>query len=139
MVTDDFFFFSDSCDIRRNFADDDSRCPDFGIVADFDRPQYLHMGRQQHIVPDGGMTLAGVFPGAAQRHAMLNHDIITYFVCFPDDDAHAMVDEQTPADRRSGMDLDSGQETPQMRKHPTEGIPFSLIKKMSDIIYKDGM
>ena len=108
MVTDDFCGYADRCDIRRNFADDDSRCPDFGIVADFDRPQHLHMGGQQHVVPDGGMALAGVFPGAAQRHAMVNHDIIADFGCFPDDDPHAMVDEQTPADPRSGMDFDPG-------------------------------
>ena len=97
------------------------------------------MGRQQHIVPDRGMAFAGIFPGAAQRHAMVNHDIITDFGGLPDNDPHTMVNEQTMPDRCPRMDLDSGQETPQMRKHPTEGIPFSLIKKMSDIIYKDGM
>ena len=102
MVTDDFCGYADRCDIMRYFADDDSRCPDFGIVADFDRPQHLHMGGQQHVIPDGGMAFAGVFPGAAQRHAMVNHDIIADFGCFPDDDPHTVVDEQAMSNRRSG-------------------------------------
>ena len=139
MVADDLCRYADCRHIRRNFADDDCGSPDFGIVADFDRTKHLHMGGQQHVVPDGRMALAGVFPGAAQCHAMVDHDIITDFGCLPDDDPHTVVDEQAPADRCARMDLDAGQETPEMRDNPAEGIPITLIKKMSDIIYNDGM
>ena len=39
---------------------------------------------------------------------MINQDVITNFRSFANNNAHAVVDEQTPADSRARMDFDAG-------------------------------
>src|SRR3546814_4700627 len=70
-----------------------------------------------HIVAQRRVALAadavgGI--GAAQRHVLIDGDIIADLRGFADDNAEAMVDEQVAADRRSGMDVDPGQPARQM-------------------------
>ena len=46
--------------------------------------------------------------GAAQRHALVQRDIVAYDRGLADDHAHSVVDEQPPPDLRAGMDFDAG-------------------------------
>jgi hypothetical protein len=40
---------------------------------------------------------------------MVERAVVSDFGSFADDDAHAVVDEHQPADRRAGVDFDAGQ------------------------------
>ena len=54
------------------------------------------------------MALAGVLAGAAQRHAVVEGAVVADHGGLAEHDAHAVVDEQAPADPGTGVDLDAG-------------------------------
>ena len=55
---------------------------------------------------------------AAERHAVVDHDVVADLGGLADDHAHAVVDEEPPADGRAGMDLDAGEEPGQLGDQP---------------------
>jgi hypothetical protein len=58
--------------------------------------------------------------GAAERDALVDGAVVADLRRLADDDTHAVVDEDTPADLRAGVDLDAGEETRQMRGDAAE-------------------
>ena len=54
------------------------------------------------------MALSGVLAGAAQRHAVVDGAVVADLAGLAEHDAHAVVDEQAPADGSTGVDLDAG-------------------------------
>ena len=54
------------------------------------------------------MALAHVLARAAQRHVLIERDVVADFGRLADDHAHAVIDEQSLADGRAGVDLDAG-------------------------------
>ena len=81
---------------------------DAGIVADVDRAKHLGSCADQHVVAQRGVALAGVLAGAAQRDAVVDGAVVADLSRLAEDDAHAVVDEQAPADPGTGVDLDAG-------------------------------
>src|SRR5690606_12275963 len=57
----------------------------------------------------GRRALAFLPAGAAQRYAVVERAVVADFGGLADHHAHAMVDEEAPADAGAGMDLDTGE------------------------------
>ena len=74
-----------------------------------DRPEDLGPGADHHAVAQRRMALALVPGGAAERHAVIQGDVVADLGGLADHDAGAVVDEEAPADARAGMNVDIGQ------------------------------
>ena len=79
-------------------------------------PEYLGAGPDHDSVADRRVTLAALLAGAAQGYALVHRDIVPDDRRFADDHAHAVVDEQSPADGRAGVNLDPGQKAANVRR-----------------------
>ena len=95
--------------VGRHFLQHDGIRTDAAVVAHLKRAEHLGAGRNQHIVANGRVALAGIVARAAERHAVVDRAVVTDLGGFADHDAHAVVDEQAAADGRARVDLDAGQ------------------------------
>jgi len=79
----------------------------------------------KHAVADGGMALAGLRAGTAERDTLVDRDVGAYLRGLPDHHAGGVVDEQAGAEPGRGVDLDTGQYPGQFRGQPREqpGVP----------------
>ena len=64
------------------------------------------------------MTLALVEAAPAQSHPVVDHHVITDLRGFADHHAHAVVDEEPPADGGSGVDFDACEKSGDLGEHP---------------------
>ncbi len=62
-----------------------------------------------------GMALAFFLAGAAQRHALVERNVVADNRGLADDHAHAVVNEDAQPDPRAGMNLDSRPEPGDLR------------------------
>ena len=69
-------------------------------------------------VLDGRMPLAVPAPPAAERHAVVEHDVVADPRRLADHHAHPVIDEEAPADARARVDLDAGEEARELRQEP---------------------
>ncbi len=69
-----------------------------------DIAQYLGAGADHDVVADRGMPFTVFLAGAAQGHALVQRDIVAHDRGLADDHAHAVIDEEAPANlvRRDG-------------------------------------
>ena len=79
---------------------------------------------------DRGMALALAQTGSAQTDTLVDQYIITDNRGLADDNAHAVIDETTRADRGSGMDLDAGQEPGHRSRQPRQQAEVATPKSM---------
>ena len=82
---------------------------DRGALADGDGPQHLRAGADHHPVADGGVALALHQFGAAERHTVVEHDVIADLGGLTDDHTHAMVDKESTANGGARVDLNAGE------------------------------
>ena len=125
---------TDDCGILRHFTQDHRIGRDAGIIADFEGPKDLRAGADHHIVPEGRMSLSYIFSGAAQRHILIKQAIITDLSRLTDHDAGAMVDDQSPADRRAGMDLDTGKKFGHLTEPAGQKAAVMQMQPMGDAV-----
>ena len=64
--------------------------------------------------------------GTAERHALVERDIVTDLRSFADHHPHAVIDEYPPSDACSGVDLNAGEHTANMRNEPAGNKPTAL-------------
>ena len=60
------------------------------------------------MVAEGRVSLRLLIGRAAQDHTLVHQHVLTDFGRLADDHAHAVIDEEAPADFRSGMNLNAG-------------------------------
>ena len=80
------------------------------------------------------MALAGVLAGAAQRDAVVDGAVVTDLSRLAEDDAHAVVDEQAPADPGTGVDLDAGLMPTALADPPCQKKVPALIQPVRDAV-----
>ncbi len=115
---------------RRHVAHDDGVGADLGAVADQDGSQDLGAGADDDAAPERRVALALVPGRAAQRNAVIERRIVADLRRLADHDSHAVVDENAPADRRAGVDLDSRQPAAPVRqpaRQPAEVRPPQAV------------
>src|SRR5579862_10036083 len=75
------------------------------VVSDNDVSQDLRTGSDHHAVAERRVALALFFPGAAERHTLVQRDVIAHYARFANHYSHAVIDEQPVADLRSRMNF----------------------------------
>ena len=112
---------------------------DSSIIADFDGSQNLGAGTDHHIVAQSGMTLALHDAGAAQGHALVDQAVIADLRGRADDDAGAVVNDQTAADGGGGMNFDTRQPLGDLAQKPGQKLTSMTPQPMADAVTDDGM
>ena len=102
----------------RQGTHDKKKKNDSRTVADIDGSEYLGAGANDHVATKRRMTLALLPAGAAQGYAMVEGAVVADDRGLTDDNAHAVIDEETPTNVGTGMDLDTGEQACDVRQHP---------------------
>ena len=108
-VGDDVAGNADDGCIRRHVGDDDGASADGGVFAHFDRADELGSCAYLDVVLQGWVALLPLRAGAAEGDALVEVAVVADLRRFADDDAHAVIDEETLADRGAGVDLNAGE------------------------------
>ena len=78
---------------------------DGGALTDGDRPEHLRPSPDNNAVLQGGVALRLCQHLPTQGHPVIEHAVIADFGGLPDDDAHAVVDEEPSPDGGPGVDF----------------------------------
>lgn len=108
----------------------------FDIVSEPDAAKHRGACAHYHPIADRGVTFAAPVSGTAQRHSLIQQHVITDLSRLSDDYAEAVVDEQPLPDLCSGMNLDSGHETRELRDQPRKNVAAVLIKRVREAMEK---
>ena len=100
--------------------DDDRVAADFDVVANANVAEHFGTGAHGDVVAQGGVALAGLVAGAAERDALIEHAVVAHNGGLADDNAHGVVDKEMFADLRGGMNLDAGDVAGDLREHAGE-------------------
>jgi hypothetical protein len=104
---------------------------DTGMVTDGYRAEDDGAGTDEYVVADRRVTFAFVFSGATEGDVVEEDAVIPDLDGFPDNDAMAVIDEESSADFRSGMDLDTGEESRCLRNEAGDQAELDFVEGMS--------
>src|SRR5258708_6581938 len=100
----------------RHFLDHDRVRADARALAHGEAAEDLRASAHHHARTERGMPFgASVERRAAERHALVDRATVAHFCRLADDDTHAVIDENARADLCPRMDLDAGEEAPDVR------------------------
>lgn len=114
-------------------------CPYLRAFTDRDIAQAFGAGADHHAVFQRRMPLLMLCSSSAKRYAMIDLAVITDLRGLSDDHAHAMIDQQSSADLRAGMDLDTGHMPRKLRKRTREEKVLVLIEPVCLAVVKQSM
>ena len=80
------------------------------------------------------MALPLVLTRAAQRDAVVKQAIVSHLGRLPDDDAHAVVNDQTAADFGAGMNFNARPATAPLAHHPGQELQVMAVQEMGDAV-----
>src|SRR5690606_23720587 len=89
------------------------------------RPKNLRAGADDNPILQGWMAFTLVPAGATQGHAVIKRHVIADLGRFSDNDAHAVIDEKTPTDSRTRMNLDAREPARQVGIQSRQ--PFAVL------------
>ena len=87
--------------------DDERIGPDLTVCTDANRSKQGGRRSYEHVVFNCRMPLAQVFSRSTERDVVEHHAVVPDFCGFSDHDAGSVVNEETPADHCSRVDLNS--------------------------------
>ena len=123
----------------RHFLDHDRVRANTRALAHRERAQHLGPGADDHVIFERGMTLAGVPARPTERHALVDRAIVADDGGLADSHAKAVVDEESPADTRAGMDLDPRDPARKMRDHARQPFKAAVPAAVRQPVPPDGM
>ena len=85
------------------------------------------------------MSFAVREAGAAERHALVDRAVVPDLDGLADDDAHAVVDEESAPDGRTRMDLDAGQKARDVREPAREDRNAPAMEPVDEAMGGDGL
>jgi hypothetical protein len=80
------------------------------------------------------MALGAMETRAAQRHALEDVAVVADLCRLSDHDTHSMIDEQSLAYRRTGMDLDPGDEAAEVRDRARDDRHAGPVKGVGQAV-----
>src|SRR5215472_5846791 len=119
-------------DARRHFRQHHGVGAHAGVAPDREASEDLRPRADDYAVRQGRVALPVVQRGSTEGHALVERHVVPDLRSLPDHHAHAVVDEEASPDLGARMDLDSGQETPQMRDEPSQEEPFPNPEPVRD-------
>ena len=93
--------------VRRDVAYDHGAAAHLDVVAERDVAQHGGAHAHDHAVAQRWVALAALLARAAERDALVELAVVANDGGLSHDDAHAVVDDEAPADRGAGMNLDT--------------------------------
>src|SRR5690554_1988259 len=125
--------------LRRVLRDDGVRS-DHGVLADRDRTENLRAGTDDHAVGERRVALSrGVLSPTAQRHTVIEQDVVADLGSLADHDPHTVVDDEPPADPRPRVYLNSRHRTRELRVRTCEKPQPASPQRMRDAMRPDRM
>src|SRR6185312_2427235 len=104
----------------RHVAEHDRTGTDSAVLANCDIAENLCSAADHDVVLKSGMAFALFLAGATESPSLIKRDIISNDRSLADDDTHPVIDEETAADLRAGMDFNTSQQARDLRKPPGE-------------------
>jgi len=123
----------------RHLAQYYSVCRNAGVVANAERAKHLCAGADHDVVAERRMALADILARAAERYALIEQAVVPDLGGFADHDAGSVVNDQTTANGRAGMDLDTGHMPRKLRKRTREEKVLVLIEPVCLAVVKQSM
>src|SRR5580700_3198007 len=111
---DDVSRHADDGGVVRHISQHDRTGADTGILADGDVAQHARACANDHVVPDGRVTLADFLARATEGYPLVERYVVADDRSFTNDDAHAVIDEEAAADLGARMNLDAGDQPPDL-------------------------
>ena len=136
---DDARLDADNRGIRRNLLQYDSIRADTAVVTHLERSENLRAGRNEHVVANGRVTLAGVVTGTAERYTVVNRAVVANLSGFTDNNAHAVVNKQAFANLGARVNLNTGHMPRKLRKRTREEKVLVLIEPVCLAVVKQSM
>jgi hypothetical protein len=84
------------------------------VGTDHYRPKEDGSGSDQDIIAESRVTLFIAGRSASERDTVVEHDVVPDLGGCTDDDAHPVVDEESPSDDGPRVNLDAGQKPHQL-------------------------
>src|SRR5437764_3930517 len=125
--------------VIRHGVNDNGAGADLHVIADANTAEDLGAGSDDHVVADGRMPLALLVARAAESDALIEHHIVTDFSSLTDHDAHAMVNEEAPADGGARMDFDAGEQAGDLRNESRQNRHTGLVEPVREAMHQYGV
>lgn len=107
--------------------------------TDGDRAQDFRSRTDGDVVTQGWVALGLGEHLSTQGDTVVEHDAVANFGGFADDDAHAVVDEETTADRGTRVDLNAGQESGELRQNASWSLVSAYPPGVGDAVGPDSV
>src|SRR5262249_50790864 len=118
--------------VRGNLAHDDRARPDPAAVTDLEGADDLGPGPDDYVVAQGRVALLAFQARPAEGHALQQGDVRAALGGLADDDAHAVIDEETGAELRGRMDLDARDDPRHVREEAGRDRPAVPPHRVSE-------
>src|SRR5690606_30709555 len=125
--------------LGRHFLQNDRIGPDIRLVSNFKGAKNFGTRSDDDVIADGRVAFALFLAAPAKSNSLIDNHVIPNFASFPNDDAHAMVNEQPIADPCSRMNLDSRKKAAGLRNDPSDREPPTAIESMRQPMAPYGM
>src|SRR5262245_26985963 len=109
--------------VGRYIADDDGASADAAVLTDGEGAEYSRTGAHHHVITQSGMALLPLEAGPAECDPLQQRHILAHLGRLSDHHAHAMIDEDSPAQPGRRMDLDAGERARDVRGEAGQGRP----------------
>src|SRR5471030_1741811 len=110
---------------------------DLGARPDRKRPQHLGTSTHHYTRLQGWMALAFVPAGATQGHALVKRHVVADFSGFANDDAHAVINEETPTYLGTRVNLDACHPAAEVRDNARRPLPAFVPQGMAQSMQPD--
>ena len=126
MQDNDSTRYPDNRGMGWNLFKDNGACAYLSMVADFERAENLRASRHHDIIANRRMPFALLLASAAEGHALIKRHVLTKLRRLPDNNSRAVVNEQSVANRRAGVNLYPRQEPAEVRHQPRRDYPAAF-------------
>jgi hypothetical protein len=130
---------SDDGRVRGYRTNDHGTCSNLYVIADVNVAEDLRAGSDHRAIAYGRVTLAAVFSGTAESHALVQQNIVADFRGFSDYYAHSMIDKAAAADGGAGVNFDAGHGARELGDHAGEREPSGFVNAVRDSVQDNGV
>ena len=134
LLADNLRGHADSSAVGRDFPQHDRAARDTGVIAHAERSKYFRPATYEHVVAQGRMTLASVLARTAERHALIYQAVVADFGRLPDNDAHAVVNDEAAPDNGAGVDFDTRPEAGPLRHATRQKAQVVAVQPMGETV-----
>jgi hypothetical protein len=105
---------------------------DFYVISNNNISEDLGSGPNNDMVSYRGMALSLFLTGTTESYVLIDQDAVPDLGCLSDNNTHSVVNEKPATDPRSGMDLDSSEETADLgddARQKWDSSPIQPVRK----------